>query len=311
VNILGGFAFVIVCVFGGFLIHGGNLGPILAALPFEMLIIGGAATGALVMSNSLADCKRMLRAVLAAIKGAHYREQDYIDLCALLYRLLRVSQTKGMQGLELHIERPADSAIFNAYPKLMQDKVGIALICDYLRMVNMNADDPYQVEEMMARELRKIRTERLRPANILSTTSDALPALGIIAAVLGVIKTMAAINESPAVLGAMLGSALVGTFLGVLLAYGLVGPIAERIRNMVEEELEYYEVIRAVIVAHLQGLVPQVAVEVGRKTVPTQFMPTFDALEATLMESRGADSGMRSPDTGGSAPAAVREPAAA
>ena len=310
-NILGGFAFVIVCVFGGFLIHGGNLGPILAALPFEMLIIGGAATGALLMSNSLADCKRMLLAVLAAIKGAHYREQDYIDLCALLYRLLRVSQTKGMQGLELHIERPADSAIFNAYPKLMQDKVGIALICDYLRMVNMNADDPYQVEEMMARELRKIRTERLRPANILSTTSDALPALGIIAAVLGVIKTMAAINESPAVLGAMLGSALVGTFLGVLLAYGLVGPIAERIRNMVEEELEYYEVIRAVIVAHLQGLVPQVAVEVGRKTVPTQFMPTFDALEATLMESRGADSGMRSPDTGGSAPAAVREPAAA
>jgi chemotaxis protein MotA len=311
VNILGGFAFVIVCVFGGFLIHGGNLGPILAALPFEMLIIGGAATGALVMSNSLADCKRMLLAVLAAIKGAHYREQDYIDLCALLYRLLRVSQTKGMQGLELHIERPADSAIFNDYPKLMRDKVGIALICDYLRMVNMNADDPYQVEEMMARELRKIRTERLRPANILSTTSDALPALGIIAAVLGVIKTMAAINESPAVLGAMLGSALVGTFLGVLLAYGLVGPIAERIRNMVEEELEYYEVIRAVIVAHLQGLVPQVAVEVGRKTVPTQFMPTFDALEATLMESRGADSGMRSPDTGGSAPAAVREPAAA
>lgn len=310
-NILGGFAFVIVCVFGGFLIHGGNLGPILAALPFEMLIIGGAATGALVMSNSLADCKRMLRAVMAAIKGVHYREQDYIDLCALLYRLLRVSQTKGMQGLELHIERPADSAIFNAYPKLMQDKVGISLICDYLRMVNMNADDPYQVEEMMARELRKIRTERLRPANILSTTSDALPALGIIAAVLGVIKTMAAINESPAVLGAMLGSALVGTFLGVLLAYGLVGPIAERIRNMVEDELEFYEVIRAVIVAHLQGLVPQVAVEVGRKTVPTQFMPTFDALEATLMESRGADSGMRSPDTGVSAAAPVREPAAA
>lgn len=310
-NILGGFAFVMACVFGGFLIHGGNLGPILVALPFEMLIIGGAATGALVMSNSLADCKRMLLAVGAAIKGVHYREQDYIDLCALLYRLLRVSQTKGMQGLEVHIERPKDSAIFNAYPKLMQDQVAVSLICDYLRMVNMNADDPYQVEEMMARELRKIRTERLRPANILSTTSDALPALGIIAAVLGVIKTMAAINESPAILGAMLGSALVGTFLGVLLAYGLVGPIAERIRNMVEEELEYYEVIRAVIVAHLQGLVPQVAVEVGRKTVPTQFMPSFDALEATLMDSRGADSGMRSSDTGGTPAVPAREQAAA
>ncbi len=310
-NIIGGFAFVMVCVFGGFLIHGGNLAPILAALPFEMLIIGGAATGALVMSNSLADCKRMLRAVVAAIKGAHPGKQDYIDLCALLYRLLRVSQTKGMQGLEVHIERPADSAIFNAYPRIMKDQVCISLICDYLRMVNMNADDPYQVEEMMARELRKIRIERLRPANMLSTTSDALPALGIIAAVLGVIKTMAAINESPAVLGAMLGSALVGTFLGVLLAYGVVGPIAERIRNMVEEELEFYEVIRVVIVANLQGLVPQVAVEVGRKTVPTLFMPSFDVLEATLMESRGADSGMRTMDAGGSAAVPVREPAAA
>ena len=310
-NVVGGFAFVLACVFGGFLVAGGNLAPILAALPLEMLIIGGAATGALVMSNSLADCKRVVLAVAAAIKGTHYRKQDYLDLCALLYRLLRVFQTKGMQGLEAHIERPAESAIFNAYPKFMRDQVSVSLICDYLRMVNMNADDPYQVEEMIARELRKIRTERLRPANILSATSDALPALGIVAAVLGVIKTMASINESPAVLGAMLGNALVGTFLGVLLAYGLVGPIAERIRHMVEEEIEYYEVIRAVLIAHLQGLVPQVAVEVGRKTVPTPFMPTFEALEATLMESRGAESGMRGADAGEGATASAREPAAA
>ena len=186
-NIIGGFAFVMACVFGGFLIHGGNLTPILAALPFELLIIGGAATGAMVMSNSLADCKRMLFAVGKAIKGAHHRQQDYVDLCALLYRLLRVSQTQGMQGLEVHIERPKDSAVFTAYPKVMHDEVSVALICDYLRMVNMNADDPYQVEEMMSRELRKIRSERLRPANILSTTADGLPALGIVAAVLGVI----------------------------------------------------------------------------------------------------------------------------
>lgn len=281
------------CVFGGFALHGGNLAPILAALPFEMLIIGGAAAGALVMANSRAECKRMLLAVGKAIKGAHYRQQDYVDLCALLYRLLRVSQSQGMQGLEVHIERPSESVIFTSYPKVMQDAVSVTLICDYLRMVNMNADDPYQVEEMMARELRKLRSERLRPANMLSTTADGLPALGIIAAVLGVIKTMASINESPAVLGAMLGSALVGTFLGVLLAYGMVGPISERIRNLVEEEMEYYEVIRSVIVAHLQGLVPQAAVEVGRKTVPTEYMPTFDALETTLIESRGAESVLR------------------
>lgn len=310
-NILGGFAFVMFCVFGGFLIAGGNLLPILVALPFELLIIGGAAAGALVMSNSVADCKRMLRAVGDAIRGSQYQEQDYIDLCALLYRLLRVSQTKGMLGLEVHIERPGDSAIFNSYPKLMQDPVSVALICDYLRMVNMSADDPFQIEEMMARELRKIRTERLRPANILSTTADALPALGIVAAVLGVIKTMTAINESPAVLGAMLGSALVGTFLGVLLSYGLVGPVAERIRKMVEDETEYYEVIRAVIVAHLQGLVPQVAVEVGRKTVPTPFMPSFEALEATLMGYRDAETGMRSAYIGGGGATPSRESAAA
>lgn len=310
-SIFGGFAFVMLCVFGGFLIAGGNVRPILATLPFEMLIICGAATGALVISNSRADRRRMVLAVGAAIKGDHYGEQDYIDLCALLYRLLRVSQVKGMKGLELHIERPMDSAIFNAYPKLMQDQVSISLICDYMRMVNMNADDPYQIEEMMARELRKIRAERLRPANILSTTSDALPALGIVAAVLGVIKTMGSLNESPAVLGAMMGSALVGTFLGVLLAYGLVGPVAERVRKMVEDELEYYEVIRAVIVAHLQGLVPQVAVEVGRKTVPTQFMPSFEALEATLLKARGADQSMRGATAGEGAAANAEEPAAA
>jgi chemotaxis protein MotA len=311
VNVIGGLVFVMACVFGGFLIAGGNLRPILAALPFEMLIIGGAATGALVMSNSLAECKRMLVAVGAAIRGAHPGKSDYLDLCALLYRLLRVAQTKGMQGLEMHIENPKDSAIFNAYPKIMKDPVSISLICDYLRMVNMNADDPYQIEEMMSRELRKIRTERLRPANMLSKTSDALPALGIVAAVLGVIKTMAAINEAPVVLGAKLGAALVGTFLGVLLAYGIVGPLAERIRNLVEEQLEFYEVIRAILVAHLQGLVPQVAVEVGRKTVPSEFMPSFDSMEATLMDARGADSTARGGDAASGSEATVREAAAA
>ena len=285
-NVIVGIALLFVCVFGGFVLAGGNLAPILYALPFEMLMIGGAATANFVISNSFSDCKHAVGGLGAALRGTRYRNADYLDLFALLYRLLRVSQTQGAVGLEAHIERPAESSIFTEYPRLAADKGAVTLICDYLRMVGMNANDPFVVDEMMAQELRKIREERLHPAHVFATLADALPALGIVAAVLGVIKTMGAINESPAVLGAMLGSALVGTFLGVLLSYGLVGPIAARMRGVVEEECKFYDVIRAVITAHLQGLAPQVAIEAGRKVAPTALMPSFEAVEGALFPGR-------------------------
>jgi chemotaxis protein MotA len=158
----------------------------------------------------------------------------------------------------------------------------VLLICDYLRMVGMNADDPHQIEDVMARELKKIKAEELHPSHAMQTMADALPALGIVAAVLGVIKTMASIDQPPAVLGKMIGGALVGTFLGVLLAYGLVGPLAARLKAVVEEEVKYYEVIRAVIVSHLHGNAPQVAVEAGRKVAPSHHMPSFEELEVAL-----------------------------
>ena len=287
-NILGGLGLLLACVFGGYMAAGGHLEPILHSLPFEMLIIGGAAIGSFVMSNSLADCKHTLAALGKALKGSRYSRQDYLDLCTLLHRLLRVAQSKGPAGLEPHIEKPGESAIFNAFPRVAKDHHAVALICDYLRMVGMNADDPHQIEDMMLRELKKMREEELHTAHALQSVADALPALGIVAAVLGVIKTMASIDQPPAVLGAMIGGALVGTFLGVLLAYGLVGPIATRLKGVVEEEARFYEVIRAVIVAHLQGLAPQVAAEVGRKTVPTAMMPSFQAMEEALMAAPAA-----------------------
>lgn len=283
---IGGFVFMLACVFGGYLLAGGKMGPILYALPFEMLIIGGAAVGTFLMANSMSDVKHVLGGVMKTVKGARYKEADYVELCTLLHKLLRVAQQKGAAGLEPHIEKPEESPIFAAHPKIQKDHHAVALICDYLRLVGMNADDPHQVEDIMAGELKKIRDEELHASHALQSVADALPALGIVAAVLGVIKTMGSIDQPPAVLGGMIGAALVGTFLGVLLAYGMVGPLAARLKGVVEEEAKFLDVIRAVIVSHLHGNAPQVAVEVGRKTVPSGSMPSFAKLEAALQEAR-------------------------
>jgi chemotaxis protein MotA len=247
-----------------------------------MMTIGGAAIGTFIMANSLHDVKHTLAGFGKALKGAVYRKSDYIDLLSLLYYFVRLASTKGSMALEPHIERPAESPAFQKFPKLLKNHHVCAMICDYLRMVGMNADDPNQIEDVMARELKKTLHEELHGSHALQSMADGLPALGIVAAVLGVIKTMSHINEPPAVLGAMIGGALVGTFLGVLLAYGVVAPIAGRLRGVVEEESKYFEVIRAVLVAHLHGNAPQVSVETGRKMAPNQHMPSFEEMETAV-----------------------------
>ncbi len=247
-----------------------------------MLTIGGAAAGTFIMSNSMHDVKHTLGGFKKIMKGAAYKKGDYVELLSLLFYFVRLATTKGAMALEAHIEKPEESAAFQKFPKILNDHHVTALICDYLRMVGMNADDPNQIEDVMARELKKTLAEELHGAHALQTVADALPALGIVAAVLGVVKTMSHINEPPAVLGAMIGGALVGTFLGVLLAYGVVGPFASRIRGVVEDESKFLEVIRAVLVAHLHGNAPQVSVETGRKMAPNQHMPSFQELEGEL-----------------------------
>jgi len=279
---IGGLVFVLACVFGSYIVSGGSMEPLIEAVPFEMWTIGGAAVGTFLMSNSMHDVKHTLAGFGKIMKGAVYKKSDYVDLLSILYYFVRLASTKGSMALEPHIEKPADSPAFQKFPAILKNHHASDIICDYLRMVGMNADDPNQIEDVMARELKKTLTEELHSAHALQSMADGLPALGIVAAVLGVIKTMSHINEPPAVLGAMIGGALVGTFLGILLAYGMAAPCAARLKGVVEEESKYFEVIRAVLVAHLHGNAPQVSVETGRKMAPNQHIPSFQELESAV-----------------------------
>jgi len=279
---IGGLVLLFGCVLGSYITSGGSMEPLMEAVPFEMWTIGGAAIGTMLMANSMHDVKHLLGAFGKMIKGAAFHKVDYIELLSLLYFLVRLASTKGAMALESHIEKPGESSAFQKFPKILANHHATTIVCDYLRIVGMNADDPNQIEDVMARELKKVLVEELHPSHIMQTMADALPALGIVAAVLGVIKTMSHIDQPPAVLGAMIGGALVGTFLGILLAYGIAGPFSTRMKGIVEEEAKYLEVIRAVLVAHLHGNAPQVSVEAGRKMVPTEHMPTFLELEEAV-----------------------------
>jgi len=280
--LLGGLAFLLACVFGSFVATGGAIGPLMGAMPFELLTILGAAIGTFFMANSMHDVKHTGAAMGLMIKGERYHKKDYVDLLSLLYFFTRLASQRGAMALEPHIEKPEESKAFQHFETILKNHHTTAFICDYLRMIGMNADDPHQIEDVMTRELKKTLNEELHPSHALQTLADALPALGIVAAVLGVIKTMGHINEPPAVLGEMIGGALVGTFLGVLLAYGMAAPFASRIKAIVEADAKYNEVIRAVLVAHLHGNAAQVSVETGRKMVPNQHMPSFADLEVEL-----------------------------
>ena len=279
---IGGLVFLLVCVFGSYMMSGGSLEPLIEAMPFELLTIGGAAIGTFIMGNSLHDVKHTLGGFKKILKGATFGKQQYIDLLSLMFFFTRLANTKGIMALEPHIEKPEESSAFKKFPAILANHHATAMICDYLRMLGMNADDPHQIEDLMGRELKKTLHEELHPAHALHNMADGLPALGIVAAVLGVIKTMSHISEPPAVLGAIIGGALVGTFLGVLLAYGMAGPFAARLKGVVEEEAKYFDVIRAVLVTHLHGNAPQVSVETGRKMAPNQHMPSFQEVEAAM-----------------------------
>jgi chemotaxis protein MotA len=217
-----------------------------------------------------------------AFKGPSWKADDYRDLLSLLFLLTKTMKSKGVIALESHIENPHESSIFSRFPKIGKDHFAVDFICDTLRMMTMNLEDPHQVEDAMEKQLEKHHHEALAPSHALQSLADALPALGIVAAVLGVIKTMGAITEPPEVLGEMIGSALVGTFMGVFLAYGLVAPIAARMKGIVEEDGAFYQIIQSVLVAHLHGNAAQISVEIGRGNVPSPAQPSFLELEETL-----------------------------
>ena len=279
---IGGLIFLLACVFGSFVASGGAIGPLFGSMPFELMSILGAAIGTFVMANSMHDVKHTIAGLKKVIKGSSYKKPEYVEMLSLLYFFVRLAGTRGVMALEPHIENPQTSSAFAKFPRILSNHHASSMICDYLRMVGMNVDDPHQIDDVIARELKKTLAEELHPCHALQSMSDALPALGIVAAVLGVIKTMSHINQPPAVLGEMIGGALVGTFLGVLLAYGMVAPVAARLRDVVMEEAKYFELIRAVLVAHLHGHPAQVSVESGRKMVPNEHMPSFLEIETVI-----------------------------
>jgi chemotaxis protein MotA len=279
---IGGLVVLFVCVFGGFIISGGSLGVVLEAVPHEVLTIGGAALAALLIGGSVYTLKKMGGDISKIVYGPKWKPSDYRDLLCLLYLLAKTMKTKGLIALEAHIEKPDESSIFKRYPRIAKDHFALSFICDTLRMMTMSLEDPHQVEAAMEKQLDKHHHEALATAIALQTMADGLPALGIVAAVLGVIKTMGAISEPPEVLGRMIGSALVGTFMGVFLAYGIVGPISVRLKSIIDEEALFYHVIRDILVAHLHGNAAQISVEIGRGSVPSEAQPTFQELEQAL-----------------------------
>ena len=269
-------------VFGSYIMAGGNMGVILHALPHEMMAIGGAGVASFLIANSLPVIKATGAGMGKVFGGPKWKASDYRDLLSLLFLLTKTMKSKGVIALESHIENPKESTIFSRFPKIMKDHFAIDFICDTLRMMTMNLEDPHQVEDAMEKQLEKHHHEALGAPTALQNLADALPALGIVAAVLGVIKTMGSITEPPEVLGGMIGGALVGTFLGVFLAYGLVGPIATRLKEIIEEEGAFYKIIQSVLVAHLHGNAAQISVEIGRGSVPSGAQPSFLELEEAL-----------------------------
>jgi chemotaxis protein MotA len=276
-----GIAVIFIMVFGGYMLAGGKMGIILKALPFEMMMIGGAAIGAFLLSNDMATLKQTLRDIGKVFKGPKWKPADYRDLLCLLFELIRIARSNPV-ALEEHIERPETSSIFARYPKIAHDHEAVDLICDTLRAASMNYDDPHQVEEVLDKRMEANRAHRGHSSHALQSVADALPALGIVAAVLGVIKTMGSIDQPPEVLGKMIGSALVGTFLGVFLAYGIVGPFASRIRAVVDEDDHFDRLIREVLVANLHRHAPNICIEVGRQNTPHHVRPTFGEVDDVL-----------------------------
>ncbi|MFQ3595763.1 MAG: flagellar motor stator protein MotA, partial [Sphingomonadaceae bacterium] len=266
-----------VMVFGGFIIAGGNIAPVLAALPAEMMIIGGAATGALIIGNNIALIKQVGAGLARVLKGPRFGKADYLAAIALTVKLMRLLKAEGAVAVEPHVENPESSSIWGEAPKLRDDPFFVHLVSDTLRLlvVSTGTVSSVAIEDVLDTAIETHHHHAARPAEALQTMADALPALGIVAAVLGVIKTMGSIDQPPAILGAMIGAALVGTFLGVFLSYGLVGPMANRLKQIEETDAQIYQVVRRVILASLRNQPQPIVLEQARTAISPEFQPSF------------------------------------
>lgn len=276
---------IVVSLIFGALFH--STGPaVLSAVPVELGLIGGAALGALLIGNSVSVAKNALLGFPRAIRGAKWKRSDYGQLLWLLNDLTRRARKGGIIAIEQDIEEPATSETFAEAPGLRKDSAVEALICDTFRLMSLGGHDPQRIDEQMDRSIDSVVHQRMRSVSALHTIADALPALGIVAAVLGIIRTMGSIDQSPAVLGTMIGTALLGTFLGVFLAYGVVGPIAARYGQVLEEEAQMLVTARTVLSAYVRGAAPREAMEIGRASIPARLQPDMAELDRSVQQSR-------------------------
>ena len=281
-----GYVVVLVAVFGGYALAGGSFGVILKAAPVEMFIIGGSALGAFLIGNSGKTIKATLAALPTLLKGSKYTKARYLALMALLFEILSKARKEGLMSIESDVEDPGASPIFKKHASIASDHHLVEFITDYLRMMvsgNMNA---HEIETLMDGEIETHHQEAHTPMNAIQTVGDGLPAFGIVAAVLGVVKTMASVGQPPAVLGGMIAGALVGTFLGILLAYGFVSPLAKLLEQKAEEGHKELQCVKITLLASLQGYAPAIAVEFGRKVLFSTERPSFRELEAHVKQKK-------------------------
>jgi chemotaxis protein MotA len=272
-----GYIVIVASILGGYLMVGGALGALYQ--PSELLIIGGAAVGAFIVGNNGKAIKATLRALPLLVKSSKYNKALYMDLMALLFRVMAKSRQQGMLSLEFDIDNPRESEIFSSYPNILSDNTVVEFITDYLRLMvsgNMNA---FEIETLMDEEIETIEHESEVPASSLTMMGDGLPAFGIVAAVMGVVHSLAYVDRPAAELGMMIAHAMVGTFLGILLAYGFVSPLAALLRQKNAEKIKVLQCIKITLLSSLNGYAPQIAVEFGRKTLYSTERPSFTELE--------------------------------
>ncbi|GGH20108.1 flagellar motor stator protein MotA [Alsobacter metallidurans] len=273
---------VFACVFGSYAMMGGHLEVLWQ--PFEFVIILGAAIGAFIIGNPAPVLKAVPAMLGTLFKGPKYKQECYVELLGMQFTLYKLAKQKGMTAIEPHIENPSESSLFNAFPTFAANHHAVEFVCDYMRMVTMGADNAYEIEALMDEELETHHQEQERIITAMQSLADGTPALGIVAAVLGVIKTMGAISEPPEVLGHLIGGALVGTFFGVFVAYGFFAPMAASLKSTFEAESKYYSSLKAGLLAHIGGQPPVMSIEFARKALFSEVRPTYSEVEAATAD---------------------------
>jgi chemotaxis protein MotA len=276
-NFIVGLIIAVGSMLGGYAALGGHLAVLMQ--PFELVIIAGSSLGIFVVANPLQTIKDCGKAITEAIFDKSPKGRDFLDILSVLHALMRELKSKSRSEVENHFENPKDSEIFKAFPRLLADQDLVTFICDYCRLIIIGNAKTHEIEALMDEEIQTITYDRFKPVHALNAVADGLPALGIVAAVLGVIHAMGALDQSPELLGGLIGAALVGTFAGIFLSYGVMAPIAQKIKVVRQKQLRSFVLIKQTLLAFMNGAMPQVAVEYGRKTIPSKERPSIDTVE--------------------------------